>query len=199
MERVLPGVPVYKMQTEAESTRTAAMLMRQLWRSPPAHHAFPSLAIWFQAFARLRKKFAGGSGPFPRKLIDKAELAFSTLNASADRSLILHGDLHHANILFSKNRGWLAIDPKGLCGDPGYEVGSFMLNRLPTGTSESTTMQVLAQRLSIFSSELGIDRERLAQWSFCHAVLSALWDFEESADWRPTMQLSKILEELARA
>lgn len=198
MERVVPGTPVYKLQSETEATRTAATLMRQLWRSPPADHAFPTLAVWFRAFERLRNHFAGGSGPFPAKLIDKAERMFSALNASTDRSLILHGDLHHANILFSKDRGWLAIDPKGICGDPGYEVGSFMLNRLPADASESATMGVFAQRLSVFSDELGIDRQRLAQWSLCHAVLSSLWDLEESADWRPTVSLARMLEKLAK-
>lgn len=198
MERVIPGTPIYKLQSEAEATRTAATLMRELWRSPPANHAFPSLLTWFQAFERLRNKFAGGSGPFPAKLVDKAERTFSALNTSTDRSLILHGDLHHANILFSKKRGWLAIDPKGICGDPGYEVGPFMLNRLPIGASESVTLQFFKQRLLIFSEELSISGRRLAQWSFCHAVLSALWDFEESADWRPTMKLALMLEQLSR-
>ena len=198
MERVVPGAPIHKLQSEPEATRTAAKLMRELWRSAPANHAFPSLAIWFQAFARLRKNFAGGCGPFPAKLIDKAERTFAELNASTVRNVILHGDLHHANMLFSANRGWLAIDPKGICGDPGYEVGPFMLNQLPAGASESATMEILKQRLAIFSEELGGSQRRLAQWSFCHAVLSALWDFEESAEWRPTMKLALILEQLSR-
>jgi streptomycin 6-kinase len=198
LERVVPGTPVYKLHSEEEATRTAATLMRQLWRSPPANHTFPSLVIWFQAFARLRNKFGGGSGPFPAKVIDKAERTFASLNASSDRSLILHGDLHHANILFSEDRGWLAIDPKGVCGDPGYEVGSFMLNRLPANASESATIEVFAQRLSIFSAELGVDRQRLAQWSLCHCVLSALWDLEDSSDWRPTIGVALMLEKLAK-
>lgn len=197
MERVVPGTPIRESQSDLEATRIAAALMRQLWRFPPTNHAFPSLAVWFQAYERIRNKFAGGSGPFPAKLIDKAERIFAELNASTDPSVILHGDLHHANMLFSTKRGWLAIDPKGICGDAGYEVGPFMLNQLPAGASESATMENLAQRLSVFSDELSISRERLAQWSFCHAVLSALWDFEESAEWRPTMKLAQTLAQLS--
>jgi streptomycin 6-kinase len=66
----------------------------------------------------------------------------------------------------------------------------------PAGASESVVLETLAQRLSVFSDELNINRERLAQWSFCHAVLSALWDFEESAEWRPTMKLAETLAHL---
>jgi len=196
MERVVPGTPIHEMHSDLEAARTAATLMRQLWRCPPANHPFPSLAIWFRAFDRLRNRFAGGTGPFPAKLIEKAERTFADLNASTDRSVILHGDLHHTNILFSCKRGWLAIDPKGICGDAGYEVGPFMMNQLPAGASESVMLETLAQRLSVFSDELNVSRERLAQWSFCHAVLSALWDFEESAEWRSTMKLAETLAHL---
>jgi len=198
MERVVPGTPLHKLQSETEATRTAAALMRELWRFPPPNHAFPSLATWFQALARLRKSFRGGRGPFPVKLIDEAERTFVELRASTFRFMILHGDLHHENILFSAKRGWLAIDPKGVCGDPAYEVGPFMLNQLPASDSESAITVILKQRLEIFSGELGISRSRLAQWSFCHAVLSAMWDFEESAEWRPTMRLALMLDRLAK-
>jgi streptomycin 6-kinase len=99
---------------------------------------------------------------------------------------------------FPRKEDWLAIDPKGICGDPGYEVGPFMLNQLPAGDLESQTMEILKQRLEIFSEELAVNQSRLAQWSFCHAVLSALWDFEECAEWRPTMELALMLEKLAK-
>lgn len=163
MERVSPGTPLHKEQEDEEATRTAAHLMRRLWRTPPSNHPFPTLAVWFSAFERLRNRFEGGSGPFPSELIERAEKTFHRLNASSDREVVLHGDLHHDNILASSRSGWVAIDPKGIAGDPGYEVGSFMLNRLPPGASEAETMKILSRRLSIFSLELNIERERLAQ------------------------------------
>jgi streptomycin 6-kinase len=196
LERVMPGAPVYETHGDIESTTTAAMLMQRLWRDPPAGHSFPSLAVWFQAFERLRTKFDGDTSPFPSNLIAKAERTFFELNTSSERTVILHGDLHHANILSSVRSGWLAIDPKGICGDPGYEVGPFMLNQLPAVASDSVIRDILEQRLAIFSNELRIERERLAGWAFCHAVLSALWDFEESAEWTGTVRLAQILGQL---
>ena len=196
MERVTPGTPVHRLQDDVEATHTAATLMRRLWRAPPADQAFPSLTVWFKAFARLRNRFDGNCGPFPSELIGKAEHSFAELNASSEGSVILHGDLHHENILLSEKRGWLAIDPKGIAGDPGYEVGCFLLNQLPVRASESATLEIFTQRLAVFSDELHISRERLARWAFCHAVLSALWDFEESAEWRGAIRLAGMLERL---
>ena len=139
MERLTPGTPLYRLQGDAEATHTAAALMLRLWRTPPAEHSFPSLTVWFRAFEQLRERFDGGSGPFPPELIERAERTFIELNTSSDGKAILHGDLHHTNILFSARSGWVAIDPKGICGDAGYEVGSFMLNRLPAHASDSVT------------------------------------------------------------
>ncbi|HEX3552030.1 MAG TPA: aminoglycoside phosphotransferase family protein [Thermoanaerobaculia bacterium] len=194
MERVEPGTPLHKLQGDPEATSTAAALMRRLWRTPPADHSFPSLAVWFRAFDRLRNRFDGGSGPFPSDLLAQAESTLAELNASSEGHVILHGDLHHDNILFSTRRGWVAIDPKGVVGDPGYEVGPFLLNRLPPGASDPVTSAILTHRLARFSDELQIQRERLAGWAFCHAVLSALWDFEDSVEWHSALRLARVLD-----
>ena len=41
---------------------------------------------------------------------------------------VLHGDLHPQNLLWAQDRGWVAIDPHGLVGDPGYDVGPLLIN-----------------------------------------------------------------------
>lgn len=197
MERAGPGLPLHKLCDEAEATRTAASVMRRLWRAAPTRHSFPSLATWFRSFTRLRERFAGGSGPLPANIVARVESTFAELQSSAPQRMIIHGDLHHENILFSSDRGWLAIDPKGIEGDPGYDVGSFMVNQLPVEATDYVISQVLARRLSIFSDELQMDQKRLAQWAFCHAVLSAVWSFEESADWEDTMRLARLLEQIS--
>jgi streptomycin 6-kinase len=200
LERVIPGTPLFKLQEGREATRTAATLMRRLWRAnPPAEHSFPSLTIWFRALARHQDRFDDGSSSnsFPAELILKARHAFDELNSTSDQTVLLHGDLHHGNILLAEKREWVAIDPKGIVGDPGYEVGAFMLNQLPCGSSESATMKMLDERLSLFSDELQISRERLARWAFCHAVLSALWSFEDDEEWDGTIRLARMLERSA--
>lgn len=198
IERVSPGWPLHNLQSDAEATRIAAKLMLRLWRTPPTNQPFPSLTSWFSAFERLRNSFDGSSGPLPLEIIDSAERVFDALNASPDGNVILHGDLHHSNILYSAGSGWTAIDPKGVCGDRGYEIGPFMLNGLPSGASDAEVREIMSRRLSIFSTELQMSLERLAGWAFCYAVLSALWDLEDASDWSGTIHLAQILEELRR-
>ena len=71
-----------------------------------------------------------------------------------------------------------------------------MLNQLPVNSSESTTREIFDERLSIFSDELRMSRKRLARRSFCHAVLSAVRDFEEDAEWGGTARLARMLARL---
>src|SRR6185437_12258032 len=115
---------------------------------------------------------------------------------SAPGSVILHGDLHHENILHSHDEGWLAIDPKGVCGDPGYEVGSFILNQLPKNASQLELREILSRRLSVFLDELNIAGNRLIGWAFCHAMSSAAWSFEEGAEYEQTIFVANVLKDL---
>jgi streptomycin 6-kinase len=70
----------------------------------------------------------------------------------------------------------LAIDPKGVVGDPAFEVGAFLGNEW-AGSPKPAALT--ARRLDIFASELGIDRRLLLAWGFVQSVLSAWWSVED--------------------
>jgi streptomycin 6-kinase len=184
LERVQPGEMLRELaRTEDDvATRIGAEVMRKLWHQTPADAAqtFRPLAEWFRAFARHRARFGGGSGPLPEPLLGRAEQLAEELLASAPREVLLHGDFHHFNVLSSDRAGWLAIDPKGVFGDPGYEAGPFMCNPWPV------TSDVLRRRLAILSEELEYDRERLRHWCIAYALLSACWSIEDSSSSWPT-------------
>jgi streptomycin 6-kinase len=89
----------------------------------------------------------------------------------------LHGDLHHDNILLS-DRGWLAIDPKGLLGDPAYEVANVFRN--PVGAEKLVANPGRVNRLAdMFAERLGMNRRRVLGWAAAHAALTACWDIED--------------------
>jgi streptomycin 6-kinase len=102
------------------------------------------------------------------------------LQSTATRSL-LHGDLHHFNILRAQREPWLSIDPKGLVGDPCFDVCQFLRNPRPVSARQN------ARRLDLFCDVLGLDRERTQAWCLVHAVLNACWDLEDGVDWQPSI------------
>ena len=125
MERLVPGQSLASLADDGEATRIAARTMRELWRSLPPHKPFPTVKQWAGGLKRLRKRFNGGAGPFPVRLVDMAERLFEELLSSAGTPVLLHGDLHHFNILSAQDR-WTAIDPKGVAGEPAFEAGALL-------------------------------------------------------------------------
>ncbi len=194
LERLKPGVPLSQTEDDQAATSVAVQVMRELWRPVPAEHPFPAVADWAAGLERLRKQFDGGTGPFPPDLVAEAEQLFAELIASMAEPVLLHGDLHHDNILTSERRPWLALDPKGIVGEPAYEVGALLRNRLPPADARAEVRRVLGRRVDQFAEELGVDRERILGWGLAQAVLSGWWSFEDHGyGWEEALVCAEIL------
>ena len=93
----------------------------------------------------------------------------------------LHGDLHHDNIVTGGARGWLAIDPQGLIGDPAYDVANIFgnpLNALP----EIVDPQRIKRLCDIFSETLGCAKEKVLRYAIAHAGVSICWSLDDGGD-----------------
>jgi streptomycin 6-kinase len=173
--------------------------MRQLWRPVPAEHQFPTVAKWAAGMGRLRVRFGGTTGPLPASLVEEAETLFAELIASMGEVVLLHGDLHHENIVAAERQPWLALDPKGLVGEPAYEVGALLRNRLPEPLTQPEASRILARRVDQLAEELGLDRERLLGWGLAQAVLSAWWSIEDHGyGWEHAISVAGALADISR-
>jgi streptomycin 6-kinase len=183
LERLEPGTKLSELcETDDEAaTSHAASVMRSLWRPAPDAHDFPSVERWGRGFERHRARFGGKSGPIPARLFEEAEALFRELNDSAAEPVLLHGDLHHENILASRREPWLSIDPKGVVGEPAYEVGALLRNPNTRILSWPNFASVTARRVRQLSEELGFGRERVRGWGLSQAILSAIWSCEDGA------------------
>jgi streptomycin 6-kinase len=193
LERLQPGRMASTLEDDEEATRIAADVMLQLWRPLPENRGdFIQLRDWFDGFKRLRKRFDGGTGPLPEHLVERAEgLSLELLAENRDETL-LHGDFHHYNLLESE-RGWLVIDPKGVIGPRGYEVGPLLTNPYESFLNGSDPKAQTARRVAILSERLGMERERIRAWGTCHSVLSAWWSLEDKGDWTYAIRCAEII------
>ncbi len=201
LERLKPGAPLSSLTDDEQATAIAAQVMRQLWQPAPAAHPFPTVAKWAAGLKRLREHFDGGCGPFPDDLVEAAEARFAELIGSMAEPVLLHGDLHHENILTAERQPWLALDPKGLVGEPAYEVGPLLRNPMPQLLAEPKPERILARRLDQLelAEALGFDRERLLGWGLAQAVLSAWWSFEDHGHgWESGIACAELLAALEK-
>jgi streptomycin 6-kinase len=178
LERLRPGRMLHLHGTDEEQTAIAARVMKRLWRPAPADEPLITLKGWFDELQKLRPGFGGGTGPFPRRLVEAAESLLPDLFADANAPVVLHGDCHHFNIL-SSERGWLVIDPKGVIGAAEYEPAPLLLNPWDEFIKYPNAVQMTERRIQILSEELGFDPKRLHAWAVCHSLLSAWWDLAE--------------------
>lgn len=179
LEHVRPGTLLLTLEDDVQATSITAGVMRQIWHPPPEEHHFPTLADWSKGMERLRAQFGGGTGPFPERIVVMAERLWADLLASMELSVVLHGDLHHYNILAAERQPWLAIDPKGVLGEPAYEIGALLRNPVPQIYRWPDLGRTLTRRIDQLSDELGLSPERIRSWGIAHAVLSAQWSFED--------------------
>ena len=194
LERLRPGAPLSSLADDEEATSIAARVMRRLWRPVPPEHAFPTVERWTRGLERLRARFGGTSGPLPADLVDQAEGLFDELIGSMAEPVLLHGDLHHGNILAAERQPWLALDPKGVIGEPAYEVGPLLLNPMPHLLTWSQPGRILARRVDQLAQELGFDRARVRGWGLARAVLSARWSIEDHGrGWEYSIACAELL------
>jgi streptomycin 6-kinase len=188
LERVEPGWRARDLvpDRDAEAMSAAVGVMRRLHVPPPPGCPVPDALDQARAFDRYAAVY-GSAGPLPLDLVLRAGGLMRELCASATDRVVLHGDLHHDNILRATREPWLAIDPHGIVGDPGYEVGSLLFNPDPGNRDEALTALVPA-RVEQLTDELAMPVDRVVAWGFVKAVLSDVWSVDEwspAADWSP--------------
>jgi len=140
-----------------------------------------------------RRLHAAGTGPRPdglfdlrrwfRDLLQRGDAAGDDLFVVAarvaeellrhpDGDVVLHGDLHHGNVLDFGPRGWLAIDPKPLHGDPGFDVANILCN---PDAATALAPGRLERAVAVIAAETGLSEDRVLRWALAWGALSTVW------------------------
>ncbi|MFF2847051.1 aminoglycoside phosphotransferase family protein [Streptomyces sp. NPDC058001] len=99
---------------------------------------------------------------------------------------LLHWDLHYDNILAAAREPWLAIDPKPLVGDPGFDL-------LPALGNRYDEDEVL-WRFDLMTDVLDLDRRRAAAWTLGRVLQNTLWDIQDGEPVQATqMRIGELL------
>ena len=107
---------------------------------------------------------------------------------------VLHGDIHHGNILDFGERGWLAIDPKGLLGERGFDYANLFCNPDLADPMRpvATTVDRFKKRVRIVSEVAGLERHRLLQWILAWSGLSAAWSILDGASPVTSLRIAEL-------
>lgn len=106
---------------------------------------------------------------------------------------LLHWDLHYDNVLAADREPWLAIDPKPLAGDPGFDLFPALTNLWDPDPAETRW------RFDLLTERLGLDRARARAWTLGRVLQNGLWDVVAGAPAPGRVQVSVARTLLARA
>jgi len=140
---------------------------------------------------RFRSLFKVADAPGALEHYVEAAAVARRLLAEPLNEVVLHGDIHHENILHDEARGWVAIDPKGLIGEATYDYANTLENpiRLPDIVLSPGRLRRQAE---VIAEAVGIDLRRLLEFTFAYAALSECWGVEDGAATGYALAVSKI-------
>lgn len=125
----------------------------------------------------------------------KARAMRSALLSTTTNNVLLHGDLHHENILQHGDM-WRVIDPKGFVGDQAYECGAYIRNPFPDILACQDLLKIIKKRIHMFADLLDLDENRIALWMYVQVVVAACWIIEDHLDPCLWIKLCDALEQI---
>jgi streptomycin 6-kinase len=125
-------------------------------------------------------------------IFGQAAAVAQALLAGQQEQYVLHGDLHHENIRYSAQRGWLAIDPKGIIGERAYDAANALCNPVTVPHLVQSAARLLKQA-DCLAAGLAITPSRLLAWVYVHACLAASWSLEDGTDPRHWLIMAHLV------
>jgi streptomycin 6-kinase len=199
LERAMPGRPLKTLYLNHEEEKvnqvaTSIILQLQSAPSPKDLSAFKDVAEWGKGFLKFLQNQTDLSEELTAKIME-AHNSFQELIRTTSKKIVLHADLHHSNILSSERNSYIAIDPKGMYGDPVYELGAWIRNPMPEILKASDLESIFVGRICMMSDALRFDRKRAWRWAYSQAWLAAVWALEDkSSDSGSWLQIARAIE-----
>ena len=192
IERLLPGTRLVDVLDEQQAIPIAVSVMQRLWTPVTEPQLFISLEEWLRSLEQLDTQ-ASLQQLISKKLRDFVISRAKELISSQGEPVLLHGDLHHYNILQHQSE-WLAIDPKGIMGEREFEIGAFLRNPFCV-VEDPLETKALARNLDWVIDLTAFNRERVLSWCIIQAILCVCW-YVEDAMLDKARQLTAYAERL---
>ena len=194
MERAEGSASLEKMALQGrddEATQIMCQVAAKLHapRMRPHPSSLVPLPEWFAALESSAAQHGG--------ILEQAAAMARHLLTEPRDIVVLHGDIHHGNILDFGSQGWLAIDPKGLLGERAFDFVNILRN---PDDQVALAPGRFSRQVTLVADTAGLDRMRLLQWTLAFTGLSAAWILDDGDKPRLDLAVAELAAaELGRA
>jgi streptomycin 6-kinase len=176
LERILPGNNLRALPDRSAQVEIGEELVAQLPVRANRTDGLPTYQEWINnALEIILPQFEPDQRFFG--LMKTSEELINDICPPGSPQYLLHGDLHHDNILQSHGQGWKVIDPHGVFGLPFMESARFIQNHI-LGENHDLLFDDLDEIISFFARRLEQSKRLIASALFVLHVLSTSWDVE---------------------
>lgn len=150
----------------------------------PAMPQLASVASYVERWLRELDEL-GRDIPVPRRYVEQALALGPDLLADEVAPVVVHGDLHYANVMADDAGEWHAIDPKPMAGDPHYEPAPMLWNRMDELAAPDAVGSVrdgLRRRFHALVDAGGLDEDRARDWVVVRMVVNAGWSVHDARE-----------------
>jgi streptomycin 6-kinase len=180
IEHALPGKNLTECfkDNEPASVEPAILAFKAALLPPPTDVSDVAyLDTWFDGLRRF------ATTKFPAEYAIKALSIYDDLSIQTSRVFYLHGDFHPGNIVSATREPFLMIDPKGIVGHIGYDIGVFLNNLYWWQEKKPDVEERLETAVAQFADAFDIDPFELRQWAYAQMVLGAWWSSEDMPEF----------------
>lgn len=157
-----------------EATRAIAFAIQNLETSEKLRDSFLHIREFDKAFLKLRPHVDA-------TLVDKAQSLLKDLCKDTTTDCLLHGDIHHDNVLKS-GKIWKVIDPHGYIGPKAFETGAMIRNPNDCFPDDKPLGMILNRRLDIMAEVLLYARDEIQAWSFVYTMIATAWSLGDHGE-----------------
>lgn len=175
-EQIIPGITLRMVASKDTRIEIFNQLYQGLHLIPRYPERFTSYGDWVKNITVYMKK-NHSDHPLCTQMI-QAHIMCEELMTRYPGNWLLHGDLHHDNILLNSSGRYTIIDPKGVTGHPFFDLSRFLLNELDYYPEEawSKELDLLIQE---FSLRFAIPITDLTQLFYIEMLMAQCWNMED--------------------
>jgi streptomycin 6-kinase len=176
MERIQPGIPLREEKSLVKRLSVFSSLLNGLHIEPVNAKVYPTYFEWVSRITDYMSRQWDHKDLF--LLMQKAKDVCRSIRAEYSREMLLHGDFHHDNILLDRNHEYKIIDPKGVIGDPVFDIPRFILNEQFNEDPQELQGQQIAEIIGFLENSLNVPGKIIRQLYFVELAMANCWDVE---------------------